>query len=92
MPKVIITAQVEDNAKWEAGFRSHTDLFSTMAIDHKIEFTMLPENYVALCADVKNIDTYMGVLQSPATADAMAFDGVKRDTVKVYVLDKEVAF
>jgi hypothetical protein len=29
------------------------------------------------------------VLGSPATADAMAYDGVKRETVKTLVLDKE---
>jgi hypothetical protein len=28
-------------------------------------------------------------LDSPATAEAMAFDGVKRDTFKIFVLDKE---
>jgi hypothetical protein len=27
MPKVILTAQVEDAAKWEAGFRTHGDVF-----------------------------------------------------------------
>ena len=27
MPKVVITAQVEDPVKWEAGFRTHGELF-----------------------------------------------------------------
>jgi hypothetical protein len=31
----------------------------------------------------------MEVLESPDTAEAMESDGVKQDTVKVYVLDKE---
>jgi hypothetical protein len=31
----------------------------------------------------------MKAMASPATAEAMAFDGVKRETVKVFVLDKE---
>ena len=38
------------------------------------------------------MDTFMKVLDSPATAEAMAFDGVKRETVKVFVLDKEFKF
>ena len=29
MPKVILTAQVQDPVKWEAGFRTHGDLFRT---------------------------------------------------------------
>jgi hypothetical protein len=28
-------------------------------------------------------------MDSPETAEAMAIDGVKRETVKIYVLDKE---
>jgi hypothetical protein len=32
----------------------------------------------------------MKVLESPETAAAMATDGVLRDTVKVFVLDKEL--
>ena len=26
MPKVVVTAQVEDATKWEEGFRTHVDL------------------------------------------------------------------
>jgi hypothetical protein len=29
-------------------------------------------------------------MNSPETAEAMAFDGVKRDTVQIFVLDKEL--
>jgi hypothetical protein len=29
-------------------------------------------------------------MESPASAEAMASDGVKRETLKVYVLDKEM--
>jgi hypothetical protein len=90
MPKVIITAQVEDSAKWEAGFRSHVDLFRTMTVSSGIQFTTLATNEVALCAEPDDLDKYMEVLNSPATAEAMALDGVKRDTVKVFVLDKKV--
>ena len=36
-----------------------------------------------------DLDTFMTILDSPATAEAMAADGVQRETVKVFVLDKE---
>jgi hypothetical protein len=32
MPKVIITAQVQDPAKWEARFLTHGDLFTTYTL------------------------------------------------------------
>ncbi len=37
-----------------------------------------------------DLDTYLEILDSPETAAAMEYDGVKRETVKVFVLDKEL--
>jgi hypothetical protein len=90
MTKVIITAQVEDSAKWEAGFRSHVDLFHKMSISRPIYMSTNEQNEVAVCSEPDDLDTYMAFLNSPATAEAMAYDGVKRDTVKVYVMDKSL--
>ena len=47
-------------------------------------------NHIAVCGEPSDLAAYMKVLESPATAEAMAFDGVLRDTVKVFVLDKEL--
>lgn len=90
MTKVIITADVEDSVKWEKGFRSHRDLFRKMTISTPIELTTHENNQVALCAEPDDLNKYLEILNSPATAEAMAFDGVKRDTVKVFVLDKKM--
>ena len=46
-------------------------------------------NEVAILWEVANLDRFLELLDVPETAEAMAQDGVKRDTVKVYVLDKE---
>ena len=89
MARVIITAQVEDAGKWEAGFRTHGELFRSQTVQ-SLHFTATDNNEVALFAEVENLDTYLEVMGSPATAEAMAFDGVKRETVKVFVLDKQV--
>ena len=37
----------------------------------------------------EDLDTYLKILDSEETHKAMAFDGVKRETVKIAVLDKE---
>ena len=39
-------------------------------------------------ATTQRADAYMKVFNSPATAEAMAGDGVKRETVQMFVLDK----
>ena len=90
MPKVVITAQVEDPAKWEKGFRTHASLFRSQTVTKPIHFATIAGNHVAVCAEPDNLDTFMKVMDSPATAEAMAFDGVKRETVKMFVLDKEL--
>jgi hypothetical protein len=89
MPRVLITAEVDDLEKWEKGFRTHGDLFRQMGVS-TMEFGTSEGNRIAVCGETTNLDAYMKVFKSPATAAAMASDGVKRETVKVYVLDKEV--
>ena len=93
MPKIVITAQVEDLAKWEEGFRTHGDLFrSQTTISPASMATSDEDNQVAVYFEVSDLDTFLRVLESPATAEAMAFDGVNRETVKLFILDKEFHF
>jgi hypothetical protein len=86
--KVLITAQVENSANWENGFRSHAGLFNDYTAT-AINFTATDDNEVAILWEVTNQDRFLELLDAPETAEAMAQDGVKRGTVKVYVLDKE---
>jgi hypothetical protein len=91
MAKIIITAKVEDAAKWEEGFRTHGDLLRSMTSTVSY-FTISADNELTIYADVDDVDKYFEVMDSPATEEAMAFDGVLRDTVKVSVLDKEFTY
>ena len=89
MPKVVVTAQVEDPVKWEKGFRTHGDLFRSQTVAKPINLATIAGNQVAVCFEPDDLDTFLKILDSPATAEAMVIDGVKRETVKVFVLDKE---
>ena len=89
MARVVVTAQVEDAVKWEKSFRTHGDLFRSQTVTKPINFATIEGNMVAVCAEPDNLDTFMKILNSAATADAMTADGVKRETVRVFVLDKE---
>ena len=90
MPKVVVTAQVEDSVRWEEGFRTHGDLFRSQTVTKPINLATIEGNEVAVCMEPDDLDTFMEILDSPATAEAMELDGVKRETVKVFVLDKEL--
>jgi hypothetical protein len=89
MPKVIITAQVQDPAKWEARFLTHGDLFTTYTLHAPIHYN-ITGNEVTICMEPENLDTFKQIMESQATIEAMAFDGVKRETVKTFVLDKKM--
>ena len=44
---------------------------------------------MAVCFEPADLDKFMAAVDSPATAETMAVDGVKRDTVKIYVVNEE---
>jgi len=88
MPKVVVTADVEDIEKWEKGFRTHGELFKKQTVTTPIHFTESGKNQVLIVFEPDDLETYLQILDSPATAEAMDFDGIKRETVKVVALDK----
>lgn len=87
MTKVLVIAEVENSTKWEAGFRTHVELFRSYSITKPIHFAT-HDNKAAVCFEPNDIDTYMASMDLPSTAEAMAYDGVKRETVQIFVLDK----
>jgi len=88
VPKVIITANVEDATKWENGFRTHGELFrrQTVKVCH---YSLGKDNQIATCFEMEDLDAYTKLLDSPETAEAMTADGLDRNSVKIFVLDKE---
>ena len=89
MAKVIITAEVEDVAHWEQSFRTHGELFRSQPVTTPVGIAVQEDNTVACCFEPADLNTFMEVLESPGTAEAMSTDGVKRDTVKLYGIDRE---
>jgi hypothetical protein len=88
MSKIILTADVEDGAKWERNYRTHGDLFKAAGIG-TVHYTVGEDNHVVMCTDVDDVGAYMDFVSAESTQDAMKNDGVKRGTVKLFVLDKE---
>lgn len=86
--RVVVIAGVADTAKWEQGFRTHGDLLSSMSISKSHYAMNNDSNRIAVFNEPESLDQFMNVMESQATADAMEFDGIDRDTVEVFVLDK----
>lgn len=95
MPRVVLTAEVDAPAKWEEAFRSHGDLFQELWGDRPVpefHFTTTDTSEVVLYFEVEDLDHYFAIQERPELADAMENDGVNRETVKIYVLDKTASF
>jgi hypothetical protein len=84
---VITIAQVNDAAKWEAAFRTHVELFRKYSVKNHVDFAT-NGNEIIVCMEPEDFDLFKSAMSSQANTDAMAFDGVKIETVKTYVLDK----
>ena len=92
MAKMLLTAQVENLEEWEKAFRTHGDLFRSQKLGSPILIGTTGDYEVALYQEVDDLDDFMKAMESPETAEAMANDGVRRETVKVFSLDKEFSF
>jgi len=89
MPKVIALATVENSVEWEKSFRTHVDVFKAYTAT-AVDFATISDNEIAVCFDVENLETYLQQMDSPETEAAMAADGVRRENVRLIVLDKKV--
>jgi hypothetical protein len=90
--KILVTAKCKDQAKWEAGFRTHADLFRTAyGVSNAVSYGTGEDDYVVVCFETSDLAKTKSAISSPETAKAMESDGLFRDTVKVFVLDKELA-
>ena len=95
MARLVMVGEVEDAARWEERFRSHRDLFSRIYPElgmNAIHFATTEEDRFVLYSEVDDLDAYFASLDSDEIKAAMANDGVKRDTVQVLVLDKQLTF
>jgi hypothetical protein len=88
MYKVVMMVEVEDLVKAQEGFRTHADLFRSLTITKPIHFGTIGGNQIAACFEPDDEAVFVKGMESQAAADAMEVDGVKRETVKVFVLDK----
>jgi hypothetical protein len=92
MAKVLVTAEVKDRAQWEKSFRSHGEMFRSSGVKGTTLVGINENNEVAVLQEIDDPVTAMDNLNTPEYIKAMEADGVKRDTVKTFVLDKEFTF
>ena len=91
MAKILVIAKCKDQAKWEAGFRTRGEFFrTTYGIAKPVSYGMGDDDYVGTCFETSDVAKFLSAIALTETAEAMEGDGLLRETVKVFVLDKEL--
>ena len=92
MARIAVIAKCKDQAKWEAGFRTHGDFFkAAYGVSKPVSYGIGEDDHVGACFETDDVARALSALSSAETAEAMEGDGLLRDTVRVFVFDKELA-
>jgi hypothetical protein len=84
MPKLVVTHEVDNVAHWLASPKRQ-EVFSSVATNICTFVDPSDPLKVALSLDVADMDAFNAVMQSAAGAEAMKYDGVRPQTLKVYL-------
>jgi hypothetical protein len=87
--KVVVVAKVAEPAAWEAKYRSHAELFKNNNL-RNIHYSVNDAGEIATYVESDDVDATLKFIRSDEIARVMAADGVIRDTVRVFVVDKEL--
>jgi hypothetical protein len=82
MPKLIATHEVNDVEHWLASPKRE-EVFGGVATN--IKTFVHDSSRVALSMDVADMEAFDAVMKSEAGADAMKYDGVRPETLVVFV-------
>ena len=84
MPKVVATHEVNDVAHWLASPK-RAEVFAGIATNMQTYVLPGDSNRVALSMEVADMDAMQAMMESDAGAEAMKHDGVRPETVVVYI-------
>jgi hypothetical protein len=84
MPKLIATHEVDDVAHWLASPKRE-EVFSGVATNITTFVHPSVPNRVALSMEVADMDAFEAVMKSEAGAAAMKYDGVRPETLDVFL-------
>lgn len=82
MPTVIVLHDVDDVDHWLSSPKRE-ELFGPRGITARTFRGEEGSNHVGLVADIPDMAVWQEILESEAGAEAMKFDGVRPETIKV---------
>ncbi|NND89832.1 MAG: hypothetical protein HKN42_03135 [Granulosicoccus sp.] len=84
MPKLIATHEVDDVAHWLTSPKRE-EVFASVATNICTYVNPGAPNSVGLSMEVSDMAAFDAIMQSEAGAEAMKYDGVRPETVVVFI-------
>ena len=84
MPTLMLFHEVDDVGHWLASPKRE-EFFGPLGMTARTFIDPEKTSRVGLIVEVPDMDTFQRALQSKEAAEAMSFDGVRRDTLIVLV-------
>ena len=84
MATLLIFHEVDDVDHWLSSPRRQ-ELFGPLGMTVRTFVNPAKTDRVGLIVEVPDMDTFQRMMESEAAADAMKFDGVRRDTILMLV-------
>lgn len=84
MPKLIATHEVDDVAHWLASPKRE-EVFASVAKNIVTFVQPGAPNRVGVSMDINDLEAFDAIMKSSAGVEAMKYDGVRPDTVVVYL-------
>jgi hypothetical protein len=84
MPRIIATHEVDDVAHWLSSTK-RAEAFGDVAKDIRTYVDPSSSHRVGLSADVADMAAFQAIIESDAGAAAMKHDGVRPETLVVFV-------
>ena len=84
MTTVMITHEVDDVDHWVSSPK-RDELFPTLGITHRTFVDPEQSNQVGIVADIPDLDAFQEWLTTAPAMEAMTYDGVRPDTIRMLI-------
>jgi hypothetical protein len=84
MTTLVITHEVDDTEHWRTSTRRE-EYFGPLGITARPFINPDSSNSVGLIVECPSLETFQAALQGEGAADAMKFDGVRSETLQMFV-------
>tara|TARA_B100001250_G_C19550070_1_gene678609 strand:- start:497 stop:775 length:279 start_codon:yes stop_codon:yes gene_type:complete len=89
MTLVGVRAKVENSDKWKEEFKTHGELFKSQGVSTAYMGTT-ENNTVLAIFETDDLDKFNDIFASEETTKAMSSDGIKKDSVEMFVITEQL--